>query len=46
MTILTGYRLPNVTRSVTEDGDAYYSPKCVEEEFCELRLEGGSKKFA
>jgi hypothetical protein len=23
-----------------------YSPKCGEEEFCELRLEGGSWKFA
>jgi hypothetical protein len=38
MTILTGGRLPNVTRSVTADGDAYYSPECVEEEFCEFRL--------
>jgi hypothetical protein len=40
MTILTGGRLPNVTRSVTEDGDACYSPECVEGVFCELRLEG------
>jgi hypothetical protein len=38
MTILTGGRLPNVTRSVTEDGYAYYSPECGEGAFSELRL--------